>query len=89
MRSSLVALTLALLCCPALAKEEVELAGACAYGLAEFGMVVETDCSVKWTNPETGKTYCFSSQKSKAEFLKNPAENLRRLEEKAGELNKM
>ena len=35
------------------------------------GQVVKTDCSVNWTAPD-GKIYCFSTEASKATFLKSP-----------------
>ena len=48
----------------------------CANGLAGYDMLVETDCSVNWKDPKTGKTYCFSSKESKSEFLKDPEANV-------------
>lgn len=52
----------------------------CANGLANYTLLVETNCSVNWKNAANGKTYCFSSDKSKAEFLKDPAANLKKAE---------
>lgn len=53
----------------------------CAYALAEHGAEKETDCSINWTNPETGKTYCFSREQTKLLFLQDPEENIRKAEE--------
>jgi YHS domain-containing protein len=52
----------------------------CANGLANYNAMVETDCSLIWKNVKTGKTYCFSSQMSKAEFMKDPGGNVRKAE---------
>jgi hypothetical protein len=43
----------------------------CAYTLAEYGVTVKTTCADRWTNPETGKTYCFINQRAQLEFLKD------------------
>jgi YHS domain-containing protein len=53
----------------------------CANGLANYSAMVETDCSISWKHPESGKTYCFSSEKSKAQFMKDPAANLRKAQD--------
>ncbi|MGA7544800.1 MAG: hypothetical protein WBW08_03080, partial [Methyloceanibacter sp.] len=53
-----------------------EFGDSCAMGLAE-GQVVKTDCSVNWTAPD-GKVYCFSTEGSKAAFLKNADENIQK-----------
>ena len=45
----------------------------CSWGLAN-GKHVKTDCSVNAAIK--GKTYCFSNEQAKAEFLKNPDANL-------------
>ena len=45
----------------------------CSWGLANQ-KDVPTDCSVNTTFK--GKTYCFSSQDAKANFMKNPTSNL-------------
>ncbi len=47
----------------------------CTLGAA-YGQIVPTDCSVFWEN--AGKIHCFSSEAAKAEFLKNPEENLKK-----------
>lgn len=51
-----------------------EFGDSCAMGLAS-GQTVKTDCTVKWTD-EDGREYCFSSENSKAAFLKDPKGNL-------------
>ncbi len=56
-----------------------EFDNSCAMGLAE-GKTVTTDCSVNWTAPD-GKVYCFSSEGSKAAFLKNSEENIQKAKE--------
>ena len=45
----------------------------CSWGLANH-KAVQTDCSINSTFK--GKTYCFSSQESQANFMKNPTANL-------------
>ena len=52
-----------------------EFDNSCAMGLAS-GQLVKTDCSVNWTAPD-GKIYCFSTERSKLAFLKDPDENIR------------
>jgi YHS domain-containing protein len=49
----------------------------CSWGLANHKNV-QTDCSVNTSIK--GKTYCFSSQEAKANFLKNPTANLAKAE---------
>ena len=56
-----------------------EFDDSCAMGLAS-GQVVKTDCSVNWTAPD-GKVYCFSTEASKATFLKSPDENIQKAKE--------
>ncbi len=58
---------------------EGEFDNSCTMGLAS-GQVVKTDCSVNWTAPD-GKVYCFSTEASKAAFLKNPDENVQKAKE--------
>ena len=90
MRTIAAALVLATLSAPLLAgKDGAEFDGSCAWGLAEFGAIVPTDCSVSWIDPDTHKTYCFSSEKSKQSFLQNPDENERRAAEKGRKLEKV
>ena len=60
----------------------------CAYALAEHGAEKKTDCSINWTNPETGKTYCFSREQTKLLFLQDPEENIRKAEEVFAKLQK-
>ena len=49
----------------------------CSWGLANQ-KDVKTDCSVNTTIQ--GKTYCFSSDQAKADFMKNPDANLTKAE---------
>ena len=49
----------------------------CSWGLANH-KDVPTDCSVNTSIK--GKTYCFSSQEAKANFMKNPTANLTKAE---------
>ena len=49
----------------------------CSWGLANQ-KDVPTDCSVNTSIK--GKTYCFSSQEAKADFMKNPTANLAKAE---------
>ena len=51
----------------------------CTEGLAS-GQLAKTDCSVNWTDSD-GRIYCFSSEDSKAAFLKDPAGNLQKARE--------
>ena len=51
----------------------------CVMGLSE-GQNIKTDCSVTWTG-EDGKVYCFSSEKSKAAFLKDPEGTIKKARE--------
>ncbi len=46
----------------------------CSWGLAN-GKHVKTECSVNMTG-ENGKTYCFSSDKAMAAYMKDPSANL-------------
>ena len=56
-----------------------EFDNSCAMGLAE-GQTLKTDCSVNWTAPD-GKVYCFSSENSKATFLKNAEANIKKAQD--------
>jgi hypothetical protein len=56
-----------------------EFDNSCTMGLAS-GQVVKTDCSVNWTASD-GKVYCFSTEGSKAAFLKNADENIQKAKE--------
>ena len=53
-----------------------EFNDSCAYGLSEYDVIVETDCSVNWQDLKTGKTYCFSDANAKRDFLKRPKANI-------------
>ena len=54
-----------------------EFDDSCAMGLAD-GQSVKTDCTVHWIDDDDGKVYCFSSENSKAAFLKDPKGNIAR-----------
>ena len=54
-----------------------EFSNMCSWGLANHKDVA-TDCSVNTSIK--GKTYCFSSQEAKANFMKNPTANLAKAE---------
>jgi hypothetical protein len=57
-----------------------EFDGTCAMGLAE-GKRIKTSCKVKWINPKGGKAYCFTTEDSKAVFLKDVDGNLAKANE--------
>lgn len=46
-------------------------------------MRIKTDCAITWTSKD-GKLYCFSSNGSKALFLKAPDANLKKATENYG-----
>jgi YHS domain-containing protein len=50
-----------------------EFKNMCSWGLANHKNV-QTDCTVN--SSIKGKTYCFSSEQAKADFMKNPDANL-------------
>jgi YHS domain-containing protein len=54
----------------------------CAWGLAN-GKHVETNCAVNMTR-EDGKTYCFSSDKAMANFMKEPSRNMSKAKDTYG-----
>ena len=54
----------------------------CAWGLAN-GKHVETNCRVNMTR-EDGKTYCFSSDKAMANFMKDPSKNMNKAKDTYG-----
>lgn len=58
----------------------------CANGLANYKVLFATDCSVNWTDGTTGKTYCFSSERSKREFLQDVETNRTKASENLVEL---
>lgn len=62
------------------APDKGEFGGQCAMGLAE-GKRISTTCSVTWRDEADGKTYCFASEQSKSEFLKDVHGNLERAKE--------
>jgi hypothetical protein len=55
----------------------------CAMGLA-MGQHIPTDCSVNWTNPADGKTYCFSSAETRDMFLNASTVNLKKAQAEFG-----
>ena len=59
----------------------------CATGLAIYDVLVETDCSVNWTDETTGKVYCFSSEGTRDQFLEDAQANIRKAEQRFAELN--
>jgi hypothetical protein len=44
------------------------------------GKLIPTDCSLYWTDPDTHKLFCFSSQASLVYFLAAPKANMARAE---------
>lgn len=56
-----------------------EFGGACAMALAE-GQRIQTKCAVTWRKDD--KTYCFNSEQSKENFLKDPVGNLQKAKER-------
>jgi YHS domain-containing protein len=79
MRHLIVAVVLAVASLSALAADK-QFGATCAYGLAEYGVEVKTDCKINWQDPASGKTFCFSKEEAKQEFLKNPETNIRKAE---------
>lgn len=59
-----------------------EFGGQCALGHA-LGKAVDTPCEVTWKS-DAGKTYCFGNEDAKAEFLKDPKQNLAKAETNYG-----
>jgi len=58
----------------------------CAAGLAIYDVLVETDCSVNWTDQRTGKVYCFSNESTMEEFLEEVDANIAKADKKFIEL---
>ncbi len=79
MRTLIVALAFALVSFSALAAEK-QFGATCAYGLSEYGVEVKTDCKINWQDPANGKTFCFSKEEARQEFLKNPVANIKKAE---------
>jgi len=59
-----------------------EYGNECAWGLAN-GKHVQTNCSINMTGSD-GKTYCFSSDKAMAAFMKDPPRNMSKAKETYG-----
>ena len=87
MRSLTFALLMPLVLLPIRALAE-EFEGICAWALAERGADRRTNCSVSWTDPGTGRTYCFSNEQTKMLFLQEPEENVSRAEKAFAKLRK-
>ncbi len=64
-----------------------EFGGHDAIGVAA-GKLIYTDCSLYWTNPDTKKVLCFSSQASLVYFLDAPRTNAARAEKRWREMGK-
>lgn len=54
----------------------------CAWGLAN-GKHVKTDCKINMKGAD-GKTYCFSSEQAKADFMKDMKGNMEKAKKTAG-----
>jgi hypothetical protein len=54
-----------------------EFGGHDPIGLAS-GARIKVDCSLNWTDPDTGKLYCFSSATSQSYFQDWPKANIER-----------
>ena len=87
MRTLIVALALALASFSASAADK-QFGATCAYGLSEYGVEVKTDCKINWQDTASGKTYCFSKDEAKQEFLKNPEGNITKAEATYAKLHK-
>lgn len=87
MRAIIVAIILALSSLAAAAADK-QFGATCAYGLSEFGVEVKTDCKINWQDPSSGKTFCFSKEEAKQEFLKSPEANIRKAEATYARLHK-
>jgi YHS domain-containing protein len=87
MRMLIVALALSLASFAAVAAEN-QFGATCAYGLSEYGVEVKTDCKINWQDPASGKTFCFSKEEARQEFLKNPEANIKKAEATYAKLHK-
>jgi len=76
-----VAFALALLLSATVSAAGEEFKGSCVYGLAEYGVDVKTNCSIRWADPSTGKVYCFGNEEVLVKFLKDPAANIHKAEQ--------
>jgi hypothetical protein len=64
-----------------------EFGGHDAIGIAA-GKLIYTDCSLYWSDPDTHKILCFSSQASLVYFLDAPRTNAARAEKRWREMSK-
>jgi hypothetical protein len=64
-----------------------EFGGHDAIGVAA-GKLIYTDCSLYWSDPDTHKILCFSSQASLVYFLDAPRTNAARAEKRWREMSK-
>jgi len=80
MRTLIAAFVLAFASLAAQAADQEQFGATCAFGLSEYGVEVKTDCKINWQDPATGRTYCFSKEEAKQEFLKNPKANIAKAE---------
>jgi YHS domain-containing protein len=87
MRAIVLAALLALSSLGAIAAEQ-QFGTTCAYGLAQYGVEVQTDCKINWQDPASGKTFCFSKEEARQEFLKSPQANIRKAEATYAKLHK-
>ena len=87
MRTLIVAVAFALVSFSAIAADK-PVGVSCAYGLSEFGVDVKTDCKINWQDPASGKTFCFSKEEARQEFLKNPETNIKKAEVTYARLHK-
>jgi len=79
MRNLIVAIALAVASLSAIAADK-QFGATCAYGLSEYGVEVKTDCKINWQDPASGKTFCFSKEEAKQEFLTSPEANIKKAE---------
>jgi hypothetical protein len=79
MRAIIIASLLAVVSFTAIAADK-QFGATCAYGLSQYGVEVQTDCKINWQDPASGKTFCFSKEEARQEFLKSPEANIKKAE---------
>lgn len=79
MRAIIIATLLAVVSFTAVAADN-QFGATCAYGLSQYGVEVKTDCKINWQDPASGKTFCFSKEEARQEFLKSPEANIKKAE---------